>query len=147
MAASEPKGSFARWQSVTITQLTHAVNLVLSLAVATLGFQVSLLLGEDFKPESWQKCAFGLSLLLLSASIVFAVAVVVNRLRDFRATKEAERLREQGAPESTIELYRVLYRRLGAVTWGLFWCQLGTFGLGVLLTIVAVLASAGHKLL
>ena len=147
MANQEPKGSFTRWQAVTIGQLTYAVNLVLGFAVATLGFQVALLLNDKFTPLAWQKCAYALSLLLLAVSVVLGVGVVVNRLRDFRATKEAARLREEGASEAVIEPYRVLYRRLGARTWGLFWWQLGTFSFGVLLTVAAIIGAVGHKLL
>lgn len=147
MSNQEPKGSFVRWQSVAIGQLTYAINLVLGFAIATLGFQVTLLLSKEFVLVSWQKCVFSLSLLLISASVLFGVTVVVNRLRDFRATKEAARLREDGASEDAIEPYRVLYRRLGATTWGLFWWQLGTFAIGVVLIVLVVLASVVHKLL
>ena len=146
MPSQDPKGSFVRWQSITIDQLTYAVNLVLALSVATLGFQITLLLNDKFIPEAWQKCAFALSLLLLAVSVIAGIFVVVNRLRDFRATKDAARLREEKASEAIIEPYRVLYRKLGGRTWILFWWQLGTFGAGVVLATFAVLASVGHKL-
>jgi hypothetical protein len=147
MRLPEPKGSFVRWQSITISQLSYAVNLVLALATTTLGFQITLLLNDKFIPIAWQKCVFSISLLLLAISVVVGIFVVVNRLRDFRATKEAARLREDGASETTIEPYRLLYRKLGARTWMLFWWQLGAFGAGVVLVTLAVLASVGHKLL
>ena len=147
MSAQEPKGSFVRWQSIAIGQLTYAVNLVLALSVATLGFQITLLLNDKFIPVSWQKCAFSLSLLLLSISVIVGIFVVVNRLRDFRATKETARLREDHASPATIEPYRTLSRKLGNWTWTLFWWQLSTFGAGVVLATIAVLASVGHKLI
>ncbi|WP_145927185.1 hypothetical protein [Jeongeupia sp. USM3] len=136
-----------RWQTVTIGQLTYVINLILGLTVATIGFQVTLLLNKGFAPVGWQKCTFSLSLLLLSASFALGIAVVVNRLRDFRATMFTAKLREQGAAESAIEEHRALYQRLGSRTWALFWWQLGTFGIGVALTVVSALASVGHKLL
>jgi hypothetical protein len=147
MAEEHPKGSFVRWQTVTIGQLTYAVNLILGFAVATLGFQVTLLLNEKFVPVSWQKCAFALSLVLLSVSILLGIAVVINRLRDFRATMRAARLREQGTAPDALEEQRTLYRRLGAITWNLFWWQLGTFSAGIALAVLSVLASAIQKLL
>ena len=58
MPTGEPRGSFVRWQSTTIAQLTYAINLVLAFSIAALGFQVSLLLRNTFTPVSWQKCAF-----------------------------------------------------------------------------------------
>ena len=147
MQTGEPKGSFIRWQSTTILQLTYSINLVLAFSVATLGFQVSLLLGDKFAPISWQKCAFSLSMLLLLASIGIGIWCVVNRLRDFRATTRAARLREDGKPDEEIQPYRTLYERLGRRTWNLFWWQIGTFGVGVLLTVLGVAASVSAKLL
>jgi hypothetical protein len=40
-------GTFIRWQSTTLKQLTYAVNLVLTFSVATLGFQVTTLLDRN----------------------------------------------------------------------------------------------------
>ncbi|MHB0974894.1 MAG: hypothetical protein ACYC0P_11685, partial [Thiobacillus sp.] len=77
MTDEDPQGSFVRWQAITIGQLTYAINLVLGFSVATLGFQVILLLSEDFKPIAWEKYTFGLSLLLLMASVAFGNAVVI----------------------------------------------------------------------
>jgi hypothetical protein len=147
MVQSEPSGSFSRWQAVTIGQLAYAVNLILGFAVAALGFQVTLLLDDKFVPSSWKKCAFSISLLLLAASVIFGIAVVINRLQDFRATMNAARARENGSADAVVEEYRALYRRLGPRTWWLFWWQLGTFGTGVLLTVISVVTSAGQKLL
>lgn len=147
MLKDDPKGSFIRWQSITIGQLTYAINLILAFSVATLGFQVTLLLNDKFMPISWQKCVFSLSLILLSGSVALGIWVVINRLRDFRATTKAARKREEGAREEEIEPYRTLYRKLGKKTWCLFWWQVGTFGFGALCTVLSVLASSSHKLL
>lgn len=138
MSSSEPKGSFVRWQANAIAQLTYAANLVLTLAVATLGFQTSLLFNEKFCPVSWQKCLFGLSLTAMTASVAVGLWLVLNRLLDFRATKDAARLREEDAAESAIESHRVLYRKYGARTWTLFKWQLSLFGVGTLLAIACV---------
>ena len=147
MTKDDPKGSFIRWQSITIGQLTYAINLILGFSVATLGFQVTLLLNEKFNPVSWQKCAFSSSLILLITSVIFGVLVVINRLRDFRVTTKAARKREDGADETDIEQYRILYRKLGKNTWYLFWWQIGTFSVGVLFTVLSVWTTASTKLL
>jgi len=141
MLKDNPKGSFIRWQSITIGQLTYAINLILAFSVATLGFQITLLLNKEFTPFSWQKCVFFLSLILLSISVVLGIWVVINRLRDFRVTTKAAQKREEGARKEEIEPYRVIYRKLGEKTWYLFWWQVGTFGFGVLCTVLSVLAS------
>lgn len=142
----EPKGSFVRWQAVTVAQLTYAINLLLTFAVATLGYQVTVLAGEKFVPVSAQKFVFSLSLLSLGLSVLFGVTIVVNRLRSFRATMRAARARENGNTERHAAL-RALYKRLDARTWWLFWWQAGTFALGIALTIASVLGLHGTKLL
>ncbi|MEA3274744.1 MAG: hypothetical protein U9Q81_05510 [Pseudomonadota bacterium] len=146
MEDDKPKGSFVRWQSIMIAQLTYAINLILGFSVATLAFQVTLLLNSDFTPQSWQKCTFSISLLLLMASVALGLWCVINRLRDFRATTEVARKRESGASDAALEPLRNKYRNLGKMTVGIFWWQVGTFGLGILLTVVSVGGSVASKL-
>lgn len=147
MSSDGPKGSFVRWQSVTIGQLTYAVNLILGFAVATLGFQITLLFNDKFHPLGWQKCTFLLSMLVLLSSICFGLWCVINRLRDFRATTKVARMREGGSSDAKMQPYRDLYTKLGNCTWALFWLQIGTFGVGVLLTALALWGTISEKLL
>lgn len=147
MTEDDPKASFVRWQSLTIGQLTYAVNLVLGFAVASLAFQITILLNEKFNPVSWQKCAFSLSLLALLASVGVGIWCVINRLRDFRATTKVARMRKDEVPEPEVEPVRALSRKLGEKTWLLFWWQIGLFGLGILLLVVGISASVSGKLL
>lgn len=139
MPWEKSKGSFIRWQSTTIAQLTYSVNLILGLAVAALGFQVTLLLNEKFVPMGWQKCVFGISMLALLLSIALGIWCVINRLRDFRATTKAASLREYGRTEDEIRPYRDLYTKLGETTWALFCWQIGTFGVGILFAVLQLL--------
>ena len=136
-----------RWQSLTIAQLTYSVNLILGLAFAAFGFQVTLLLNEEFHPVGWQKCAFGASMLTLLLSAGLGIWCVINRLRDFRATTRAARLREEGKPDHEIQPYRDLYKKLSERTWALFWWQIGTLGVGIVFTALGVWASLSQKLL
>lgn len=147
MNKDEPRGSFIRWQSTTISQLTYAVNLILGLSVGALGFQVTLLLNEKFTPISWQKCVFSISTFLLILSVAIGIWCVINRLRDFRATEKAARMRKNEKPNEEIQPYRDLYKKLGKRTWILFWWQVGTFGIGIFFTILSVMASLSQKLL
>lgn len=116
MAENDPKGSFIRWQSVTIAELTYAVNLVLSFSVAAIAFQVETLLNTEFNPIFWQKWLFLLSLLALLASSGLGIWCVINRLRSFRATTEVARMREQGKSETEMAPCRALYRKLDKKT-------------------------------
>lgn len=142
----EPKGSFVRWQAVAIAQLTYAINLLLTFAVATLGYQVALLAGDNFSlAASWQKCLFSLSLLFLGVSIFFGLTVVVNRLRSFRATMRAARAREKGNTDA-LATNRALYKILDSRTWWLFWWQAGTFTAGIVLAVTSLLSKFGERL-
>jgi hypothetical protein len=148
MTDNSPKESFVHWQSITISQLTYAVNLILGLSVATLAFQVTVFLNEKLNPTSCgQKFTFFLALLALLASAGIGIWCIINRLRDFRATTKAARMREQGKSDTEIKPYRDLYEKLGEKTWLLFWWQIGTFSAGVLFTVLSILASVSHKLL
>ncbi len=146
MSMDDPKGSFIRWQSITITQLTYAINLILSFSVAALAFQITLLLNEKFKPVSWQKCAFFLSLLFLLVSVGLGIWCVINRLRAFRVTTKVARMRDNGDPAEQMQPYRAFYKKLDKKTWALFWWQIGTFCAGVLLLVLDVAGSVSEKL-
>ena len=111
MTKDDPKGSFIRWQSITIAQLTYAVNLVLGFSVTALGFQISTLLNDNFIPVSWQKCAFSLSLLLLFASVNLGIFCVINRLRDFRTTTKVAQMRDNKKTDEEIKPHRALYKK------------------------------------
>ena len=147
LSKHDPEGSFIRWQSITIAQLAYAINLILGFSVATLAFQVTTLLNEKFNPVSWQKCAFSLSLLLLLISVSLGILCVINRLRDFRTTTKVAKMREEKKSEGEIRPYRDLYKMLGNRTWTLFWWQLGTFGVGVFLLVIGIVASISNKLI
>lgn len=139
--------SFVRWQGITITQFGYSANLVLGLAVAALGFLVTLLLNKEIVPVSWQKCVFSIALLSLLASIGFGIWCAVNRLRDFRVTKEIARRREQNETDAQLPSLRELSDRLGKKTWWLFWWQIGTFGVSILFIVAGVARVLGEKLL
>lgn len=132
------KESFVRWQSITISQLSYIVNLILGLSIASLGFQVSILLDESLKTNSWQGCIFIISILSLLASTFLGIYCTINRLRDFRATKKVARMREQNKSDNEIRPHRDLSNKLGERTWKIFWFQIGCFGLGILLFIIGL---------
>lgn len=136
---------FQRWQLVTIEQLTYSVNLILGFAIATLGFQITLLTNEKFIPIVYQKCAFLISMIFIVVSISLGIYCVVNRLKDFRATKKVARMGKES--EEKIQPHRNLTKKLGGRTWILFWWQIGTFGTGVLFLIVGTWMLVSQKLL
>ncbi|GAA0527012.1 hypothetical protein FHS83_002129 [Rhizomicrobium palustre] len=155
---NDPAGSFIRWQSITIGQLAYASNLMLTLAVATLGYEASILLSDRFSGlPCTAKSTFlvgiaALFLLVISSlgllvSIGVALFLVINRLRDFRETKTAARMREQNKPDEAIEPHRVIYRKLGRRSWVLFWNQIALFGISIVFAVFGVFLTAAYGVL
>ena len=139
-STERPESSrFVRWQKIAIDQLTYALNLILTLDVAALGYWFVLLRDKDFWPGSSAKCATLLSLLALFTSTTCGLGCVFNRLRDFRGT--AQRARERGEAPTQDDL-----RELGRLTWGLFCTHLVGFAVGVAALGLAILLTAGGKL-
>jgi hypothetical protein len=130
--------SSIRWQGRTIEQFGYALNLILGLSVAAIGFEISLALGDEFKNDGWQNYLFAISLFSLLVSVAVGLFCVVNRLRDFRATAETARKHEDDPLDPELQPLRTLSRELGKRTWRLFRWQVATFGIGVLLLVLAV---------
>lgn len=137
-----------RWQSITIAQLTYAINLIFGLSVAAFGFQVTLLLNEHFYLVLCrQKLFLLLSIASLTTCIGLGIWLVINRLGDFRITARTARRREEGAPDNELNGLRARYVRLGKRTWCLFYWQIGTFGGSFLLACLSVIPSVIDKLI
>lgn len=126
-----------RWQGVTITQLGHVVNLLITFSVATLGYVVNLALTGQIK--------VGLELRFACYTLLAAIAagIITNfsRLRDFRHSARAARCRElkgrrdlgedlSQEHKATILKYEGSHGRAkcyGCVSWWAFGIQLATF--------------------
>lgn len=134
----ENRESSIRWQGRTIEQFGYALNLILGLAVAALGFELSLVLGDGLKPYGWSTCLIVISVFSLLLSIALGLLCVVTRLRDFRATAETARRREDEVSDSELHFLRTLAHELGQRSWLLLWWQIWTFGLGILLLVITV---------
>jgi len=145
MVHEPTKESFIRWQAITLAQMTYAVNLILGFAVAVLGFQVTMLLNKDSFLSHCQKWVLSEGILSIGVSTILGIIVVINRLRDFRATMNAARLREDGSNPEALQTLRAHYRKLGAMTWRLFWCQIGFFAVGIVITVIVALSTLAQK--
>ena len=134
-------GKFPRWQKIAIDQLGYALNLILTLTVAALGYWFVLLTDKEFIPGPSAKCIMILSLLAFGFSAICGLACIVNRLWDFRGT--AQRARDNSSPETPT---KACLDRLGQATWVLFYSHVIAFALGVALLAIALLLTYGGKL-
>lgn len=133
----------------------YAGRVILTLATAALGFVAALVKDRDFTPACWGKCFVVLSGLCLLVSIGLGIWCIVNRLVDFRKTKDNAKDRQllRSAHSERAQIQRRLDKgrdetdRLGRRTWTIFWWQIGTFGTGIFLLVFAVTITYSYKLL
>lgn len=140
--AEEAHKAFQHWQEVRIAHLGYVVNLVLTLATASLGFVVKLAFD---KPTLVSNCPFYCSLYVLAVSIGCGLLANVLRLCDFRYTAKAAKARkfklekeagESLEPEDENEAkkhdcYRCRHKCFGRWTWRLLTSQLVIFAVGI----------------
>jgi hypothetical protein len=130
---------YPRWQKIFIDQFGYAINLILTFAIATLGYCFALLKDRDFAPGCPGKSAMLLSIVALGVSAISGGSCVINRLWDFRGTAQRAH-NDVGAPSQE------KLRRMGEVTWTLFYIQILAFLVGVAALAVTFLSTYGHKL-
>ena len=138
--------SSIRWQGRTIEQFGYALNLILGLAIAGIGYEITLILNKEIERAIWQNCLLSISLLVFVLSAGVALWCVVTRLRNFRATAKTARQREDGASDIELQPLRAKTKSLDELTWTLFWWQISSFAIGVFLLVVVVAGSLGTVL-
>jgi hypothetical protein len=136
--------SYVRWQNIRITQLGFANNLIILLAVALLGFGISFL-KDTTTLNSYQKFFFWCGSTLVLISIGFGIAVIINRLDDFKKTAQISRKLETGN-RTGIESERQETKELGERTWNYFITQVSTFVIGFLCLLFLVLIEYSDKI-
>jgi hypothetical protein len=135
--------SSIRWQGRTIEQFGYSLNLILGLSVAGIGYESTLFLNKELERSGWQNCLLAISLIALVLSTAVALWCVVSRLRNFRATAETARRREDGVSPVELKPLRKISNDLGEFTWTLFWWQIWSFAVGVLLLVVVLAGAIG----
>jgi hypothetical protein len=137
-AVAETKESFIRWQAITREHMSRVSDLLLGLASGAIAFLANLLLeGKASAP-----CAALFALVALLAgglSVLVALWCAWNRLRDFRATMQIARRREDGATDSELAPERARVNEIGTITWLLFRIQILLFGASMIAAAIMVL--------
>jgi hypothetical protein len=114
--------------------------------MSTIGFSISLLLNKDFLPVDWSKRFFTSSLFFQLLSIGFGIWCNINRLYDFKLTKDIVRKRLDEAKKNEISNKRWESKKLGKRSWVLFYGQLVTFCIGILMLMISVMLTNRDKL-
>lgn len=120
---------FIRWQKIQIEQMSFVINLIISLSIAILAFFATLLADDNLKLDDPSKIYFTLSLLSIVLSIIFGILLSINRLYDFKYSKDINKyklLDENKNKEIIIEL-RVRTKCIGKRSWLLLYLQIIPF--------------------
>ncbi len=138
--------AFNHWHDHQITQISTVSATVFALASAGLGYSLSLLSDEKASLLKSNVPTIRLFTGAFAVSFVAALLLVVNRLEDFRRTKNIVRLRDDDPNHPELKGRRRVVDRLERWTWILFYGQLITFGVGGVTIIVFFWANYGSKL-
>jgi hypothetical protein len=117
-----------RWQDYRIKQLSFAISLFLSFAVASLAYAISLKLDGKTHDSIWLKTI----IIWLAISAALGCVATVSRLVDYRCTEEKIKGHDRRSNS-------VISKCCGKITWARFWCQFATYFVGACWFIVNVL--------
>lgn len=134
----EKMDALKRYEQTRREHLGGAINLIFGLSTAAAGFCLSRITDKDShftRPGSY---------LFVIATIVFIITVGIciastwTRLRDFRLTARKLRSELRGADTAELNQLGKLTDCLGKWTWWLFYSQLISFFLGVIILAIAL---------
>jgi len=148
-ATQQYKERFIRWQQLTLTQLSNTNNLILTLTLGMLAFTVTKI-GLKIPENGFLLFLYILSYFVLLVSLLSGVLLTVNRLYDFRKTKEIVKFKRQKSEvkydnEKTdnlkmkIAILQHETDKHGKRTWCLFHIQLWLFFAGSVISIITII--------
>jgi hypothetical protein len=114
---------FARWQGQLVRHAAYLNNLLLTMAVVTIGFIFSLMDKKDFNPIGCEKVFLTGGLIFCLISFVFGGIGLGSRLFDYRATLDTIREEKKKTATSEADYYRCISEIYGKMTWFMFYGQ------------------------
>ncbi len=130
---NDKRDALRRFETLRREQLGAAINLIMGLSAAGVGFCVSRVADKGSHFSMPGACIFLAALVILVFTVAVGIIVTCTRLSDFRLT--ANVIREELAEnpdERKLKEWRGRTHTLGTWTWGLFRTQSIAFGLGVI---------------
>lgn len=126
------KDRYVRWQKNTIDQLSFLNYLIIIIGGGILAYELNLIFPESqFEINQIKWILF--SSFCLSISVVFGILTAINRLRDFRKTKDLVKSRWENESKEKIKDLEFETDKLGNWTWRFFWLQIILFISGVII--------------
>ena len=141
--SEDRKGSFVRWQGITLQQFSFVNNLLIGLSTGILALQLNIAFNNETILNTGAKWLFSFSIVLIFISLAFGCWTALNRLLDFRTTTQVTRKKGKNEQEG-IENLREEAKSLGRRSWLLLKLQIVFFGLwALLLLILGIIRLAG----
>jgi hypothetical protein len=145
---------FVRWQQLEIRQMSFTNNLILGFNLGFLGFfvtQSGLKFGSICSILTITQV---LTLIGLGISFVIGIILVVNRLKDFRATTHLIKLKKKRfkaklnshpstsikSINDSIQKLKIETEKLGKFTWALLDLQIWSFLVGTIFGIIYLIS-------
>ena len=121
-----------QWEETRINQFSYVNYLILTFALATLGFAADL--GEDTGMHAvgvwgWHAVSF------LLASVLFGIACAISRLYDYRMTAKRALVDYGKGREYSTDASLCLHyaaKQLGKISWWFLKWQVGAFVVGLI---------------
>ncbi len=125
----ETKDTYRFWQDKRINQLGTTNNLILTFSLGALYFILDLYKGIELK-YCIHNLIFIIALIALFISLLSAILLNLNRLKDYRETSQIVRKRDN----ENVDDLRNDNKKTGEKTWSLLNWQLWSFFTGIALT-------------
>ncbi len=129
----QKRAALRRYEDARRQHLGNAVNLLFGLSVAGSGFGMKYLVehgGAFVSPASRYLFSGTVAFVL---TVLWCLTATFTRLRDFRLTARKLRRELEGADETEVGRIQKQAELMGKCTWGLFYLQLISFAVGVVL--------------
>lgn len=136
--------SYLRWQELALTQLGYTMNLMLTLAGASLAFAAKTMMESKSILPFPSRFFFHASVVAFAVSVFVAVAANVTRAYDFRCTRRAARERMKDGED-----HQDLHDRaeaFGTCTWIFFDIQATAFAIGATAFALSMWCSYGNRI-
>lgn len=122
---------FIRWQSHLRNQVTFTNNLLLTISIGIAGFLFNMLNGDSLNLTCHNNTVIKIGLIFTISSIVLGVITNFSRIIDFRLT--LKKIKKELEKESELSNLKSLKKVFGNVTWFLFYSQILTLFIGIIL--------------
>lgn len=134
----EKMDALKRYEQARREHLGGAINLVFGLSAAATGFCLSRITDKDSHFTYPGSYFFVLACMIFIFTVGICITSTWTRLRDFRLTARMLRRELRGADSAELKRLDDTADCLGRWTWRLFYAQLVTFALGVVVLAVAL---------